>query len=112
MTNHEQRAYDALAMKLAEAGYAYENTSWGNDATSSITVTCMRVVKSEGEEDAIHKYQFHIFVPNCDYWDPENEFYDTYTIADEGLGRIDHFYSPDGVVEHIQDCTGDVHLTN
>ena len=40
MTNYEQKAYDALAMKLTEAGYAYENTSWGNDATASISVTC------------------------------------------------------------------------
>jgi hypothetical protein len=36
MTSYEQRAYDALAMKLTEAGYAYENTSWDNDATASI----------------------------------------------------------------------------
>ena len=38
MTSYEQRAYDALAMKLTEAGYAYENTSWANDATASISV--------------------------------------------------------------------------
>ena len=42
MTSYEQRAYDALAMKLTEAGYIYENTSWANDATGSISVTCMR----------------------------------------------------------------------
>ena len=44
MTSYEQRAYDALAMKLTEAGYIYENTSWDNDATASISVTCMRLV--------------------------------------------------------------------
>ena len=39
MTSYEQRAYDALAMKLTEAGYSYENTSWANDATASISVS-------------------------------------------------------------------------
>ena len=51
MTSYEQRAYDALAMKLTEAGYAYKNTSWDNDATASISVTCTRVVQSEDEID-------------------------------------------------------------
>ena len=44
MTNHEQRAFEALTVKLNEAGYTYEDTSWGNDATASISVTCQRLV--------------------------------------------------------------------
>ncbi len=50
MTNHEQRAYDALAMKLTEAGYSYENTSWANDATASISITCTRLIGEEVQE--------------------------------------------------------------
>ena len=50
MTSHEQRAYDALAMKLTEAGYAYEDTSWDNDATASISITCTRLVGEEVQE--------------------------------------------------------------
>ena len=49
MTSYEQRAYDAIAMKLTEAGYAYENTSWDNDATASLSVTCTRLVDGADE---------------------------------------------------------------
>ena len=107
MTNHEQRAYDALAMKLTEAGYAYENTSWGNDATASISVTCTRLV---GEE--VQEYVFSIYIPNGDYWDPDNELFDTYAITEEHNGHMNDFHRADEVVEHIQDCTRDVIFTN
>ena len=69
MTSHEQRAYDALAMKLTEAGYSYENTSWANDATASLSVTCTRLVDEE-----VQQFEFQIYIPNCDYWDPDNEY--------------------------------------
>jgi hypothetical protein len=107
MTNHEQRAYDALAMKLTEAGYAYENTSWANDATASISVTCTRLV---GEE--VQEFEFQIYIPNCDYFDPDNEFFNTYAVTEEGGNVTTDFYRADEVVEHIQDCTRDVHFTN
>ena len=112
MTNYEQRAYDALAMKLTEAGYAYENTSWANDATASISVTCMRVVQSEDEIDKVMKYEFQIYIPNCDYWDPDNEYFNTYALTDEMTGHTFDFDRADEVVEHIQDCTRDVIFTN
>ena len=112
MTNHEQRAYDALAMKLTEAGYAYENTSWANDATASISVTCMRVVQSEDEIDKVMKYEFQIYIPNCDYFDPDNEYFNTYAVTEEGGNITLDFNQADSVVEHIQDCTRDVHFTN
>ena len=112
MTNHEQRAYDALAMKLTEAGYAYENTSWANDATASISVTCMRVVQSEDEIGKVMKYEFQIYIPNCDYLDPDNEYFNTYALTDEMTGHTFDFDRADEVVEHIQDCTRDVIFTN
>ena len=107
MTSYEQRAYDALAMKLTEAGYSYENTSYGNDATASISITCTRLV---GEE--VQEFEFQIYIPNCDYFDPDNEFFNTYTCAEEGLNIIHNFYRPEDLVEHIQDCTRDVIFTN
>ena len=110
MTNYEQRAYDALAMKLTEAGYAYTNTSWGNDATASITVTCTRVIKSEVDE--VQRFEFQIFIPNGDYWDPEQGLFDTYAITNEMNGHTYDFHSAAEVVEHIQDCTRDVIFTN
>ena len=103
MTSYEQRAYDALAMKLTEAGYSYENTSWDNDATASISVTCTRVVDEEVQE-----FEFQIYIPNGDYWDPDNELFDTYAITNETNGHTHDFDRADEVVEHIQDITGDL----
>jgi hypothetical protein len=103
MTSYEQRAYDALAMKLTEAGYSYQNTSWDNDATASISVTCARLV---GEE--VQEFEFQIYIPNCDYWDPDNECFNTYAITDETTGHTYDFDRADEVVEHIQEITGDL----
>ena len=99
MTSYEQRAYDALAMKLTEAGYAYENTSWANDATASISVTCTRIIESEIDE--VQVYEFQIYIPNCDYWDPDNEYFNTYALTNE-RGHTFDFDRADEVVEHIQ----------
>ena len=107
MTSYEQRAYDALAMKLTEAGYSYQDTSWGNDATASISITCTRLV---GEE--VQEFEFSIYIPNGDYWDPDNELFDTYAITNEMTGQTYDFDRADEVVEHIQDCTRDVIFTN
>ena len=112
MTSYEQRAYDALAMKLTEAGYSYENTSWANDATASISVTCMRVETFPDEIDKVMKYKFQIYIPNCDYFDPDNEYFNTYALTDEMTGHTFDFDRADEVVEHIQDCMRDVIFTN
>ena len=107
MTSYEQRAYDALAMKLTEAGYSYENTSWANDATASISITFTRLIDEEVQE-----FEFQIYIPNCDYFDPDNEFFSSYAVTEEGGNITLDFYKADEVVEHIQDCTRDVHFTN
>ena len=107
MTSYEQRAYDSLAMKLTEAGYVYENTSWDNDATASISVTCARLV---GEE--VQEFEFQIYIPNCDYWDPDNEYFNTYAITDEMTGHTYDFDRADEVVEHIQEVTNDKQFAN
>ena len=112
MTSYEQRAYDTLAMKLTEAGYSYENTSWDNDATASISVTCMRVETFPDEIDKVMKYEFQIYIPNCDYFDPDNEYFNTYAVTEAGGNITLDFNQADEVIEHIQDCTKDVHFTN
>ena len=111
MTSYEQRAYDVLAMKLTEAGYAYENTSWDNDATASLSVTCSRLVDG-ADEKRVEEFLFQIYIPNCDYWDPDNEYFNTYALTDEMTGQTYDFDRADEVVEHIQDCTRDVIFTN
>jgi len=108
MTSYEQRAYDTLAMKLTEAGYSYENTSWSNDATASLSVFCTRVVG----EVHVETFEFQIYIPNCDYFDPDNEFFNTYAVTEEGGNVTTDFHRADEVVEHIQDCTRDVIFTN
>jgi len=107
MTSYEQRAYDVLAMKLTEAGYSYENTSWANDATASISITCTRLIDEEVQE-----FEFQIYIPNCNYFDPDNEFFNTYAVTEEGGNITLDFNQADEVVEHIQDCTRDVIFTN
>ena len=107
MTSYEQRAYDALAIKLTEAGYIYENTSWDNDATASISVTCTRL---GGEE--VLEFEFQIYIPNCDYSDPDNEFFSSYAVTEECVNITLDFYNADEVVEHIQNSTRDVIFTN
>ena len=111
MTSYEQRAYDALAMKLTEAGYAYENTSWDNDATASLSVTCTRLVDG-ADEKRVEEFLFQIYIPNCDYWDPDNEYFNTYAITHEDTGQTYDFDRADEVVEHIQDCLQDINFTN
>ena len=107
MTSYEQRAYDALTMKLTEAGYAYENTSWANDATASISVSCRRVIISE-VEDEVQQYEFQIYIPNCDYFDPDNEYFNTYAVTEEGGNITLDFNQADSVVEHIQAVHSDI----
>ena len=107
MTSYEQRAYDALAMKLTEAGYAYENTSWDNDATASLSVTCTRLVDG-ADEKRVEEFLFQIYIPNCDYWDPDNEYFNTYALTDEMTGQTYDFDRADEVVEHIQSVHSDV----
>ena len=107
MTNHEQKAYEAMALQLTEAGYSYENVTYGNDVTASISVTCARII---GEE--VQVLEFTIFIPNCDYFDPDNEYFNTYALTDEMTGHTFDFDRADEVVEHIQDSTRDVIFTN
>ena len=111
MTSYEQRAYDTLAMKLTEAGYAYENTSWKNDATASISVTCTRLVDG-ADEKRVEEFLFQIYIPNCDYWDPDNEYFNTYALTDEMTGHTFDFDRADEVVEHIQEVTNDKQFAN
>ncbi len=107
MTNHEQRAYEAIALQLTEAGYSYENVTYGNDVTASISVTCTRVIDGEVQE-----FNFTVFIPNCDYFDPDNEFFDTYAVNLESTGHTFDFNRADEVVEYIQEVTGDKQFTN
>ena len=66
-------------------------------------MTCTRVVDQEVEE-----FEFQIYIPNGDYWDPDNELFDTYAITNEMTGQTYDFDRADEVVEHIQEITGDL----
>ena len=60
----------------------------------------------------VQQFEFQIYIPNCDYWDPDNEYFNTYALTDEMTGHTFDFDRADEVVEHIQDCTRDVIFTN
>ena len=107
MTNHEQKAYEAMALQLTEAGYSYENVTYGNDVTASISVSCVRIIGKE-----VQVLEFTIFIPNCDYFDPDNEFFNTYAVKLESTGHTYDFDRADEVVEYIQTTVGDTHITN
>ena len=67
MTNTEQRNYDNMANALREAGVAFEDTTWGNDVTASISV----LLDTGGGLD--FEEEFQIYIPNSDVQDPPNE---------------------------------------
>ena len=45
MTNKEQKNYDDMSNALREAGVAFEDTTYGNDVTASISVLLPRVAE-------------------------------------------------------------------
>mgnify|MGYP003655756924 CR=1 FL=1 len=98
MDSIEQVAFKTLAKKLNAAGYSYEDTSYVNDATGSLMVTCVRVV-----DDEVQEFNFQVYIPNSDIQDPENECFNTYAVTEEGDDVTVGFYQADDVVGFIQD---------
>ena len=75
MTNREQKNYDDMSNALREAGVAFEDTTYGNDVTASISVllhTCRGLAGRTFEEE------FQIYIPNSDTFDPANEEFNTF----------------------------------
>jgi len=99
MTNTEQRNYDDMSNALREAGVAFEDTTWGNGLTASISVLLPRVHTPWLEEE------FQIYIPNSDTFDPGNEEFNTFTVTLIEQGRSVDFRRPEEVVDYLQSFT-------
>ena len=99
MTNTEQRNYDSMANALREAGVAFEDTTWGNDVTASISV----LLDTGGGLD--FEEEFQIYIPNSDVQDPPNEEFNTFAVTLIEQGRTVDFRRPEEVVDYLQEFT-------
>lgn len=99
MTYREQKNYDDMSNALREAGVSFEDTTWGNDATASISVLLPRVHTSWLEEE------FQIYIPNSDTFDPENECFNTFSVTLIEQGRTVDFRRPEEVIDYLQGFT-------
>ena len=99
MTNTEQRNYDSMASALREAGVAFEDTTWGNDVTASISV----LLDTGGGLD--FEEEFQIYIPNSDIQDPPNEEFNTFAVTLIEQGRTVDFRRPEEVIDYLQGFT-------
>tara|TARA_E500000331_G_C17185146_1_gene682315 strand:- start:799 stop:1101 length:303 start_codon:yes stop_codon:yes gene_type:complete len=99
MTSTEQRNYDSMANALREAGVAFEDTTWGNDVTASISV----LLDTGGGLD--FEEEFQIYIPNSDIQDPPNEEFNTFAVTLIEQGRTVDFRRPEEVIDYLQEFT-------
>jgi len=99
MTNREQKNYDDMSSALREAGVAFEDTTYGNDLTASISVLLSTGSGLYFEEE------FQIYIPNSDTFDPENEEFNTFTVTLIEQGRSVDFRQPEEVIDYLQGFT-------
>ena len=108
MTYREQKNYDDMSNALREAGVDFEDTTYGNDLTASISVLIdtgknpewLRWSKVPHFEE-----EFQIYIPNSDTFDPENEEFNTFTVTLIEQGRSVDFRRPEEVVDYLQGFT-------
>ena len=99
MTNREQKNYDDMSNALREAGVAFEDTTYGNDLTASISVLLPRVHTPWLEEE------FQIYIPNSDVQDPPNEEFNTFAVTMIEQGRTVDFRQVEEVIDYLQGFT-------
>ena len=99
MTYREQINYDDMSSALREAGVSFEDTTWGNDATASISV----LLDTGGGLD--FEEEFQIYIPNSDVQDPQNECFNTFSVTLIEQGRTVDFRRPEEVIEYLQEFT-------
>lgn len=99
MTYREQKNYDDMSSALREAGVSFEDTTYGNDVTASISVLLDTGSGLHFEEE------FQIYIPNSDVFDPENEEFNTFSVTLIEQGRTVDFRRPEEVVDYLQSFT-------
>jgi|TARA_B110000495_G_C22631458_1_gene375551 hypothetical protein len=99
MTYREQKNYDDMSSALREAGVSFEDTTYGNDVTASISVLLDTGSGLHFEEE------FQIYIPNSDAFDPENEEFNTFSVTLIEQGRTVDFRQPEEVIDYLQGFT-------
>jgi hypothetical protein len=97
MTYREQQNYDDMAKALREAGVAFEDTTWGNDVTASISVLIDTAKTGMLDEE------FQIYIPNSDNQDPHNEEFNTFAVTLIEQGKTTDFRRVEEVIEYLQE---------
>ena len=105
MTYKEQKNYDDMSNALREAGISFEDTTWGNDATASISVLLERSAEFEDNSSKFWDEEFQIYIPNSDNQDPPNEEFNTFAVTLIEQGHTIDFRRVEEVVEYLQDFT-------
>ena len=106
MTNKEQINYDAMCSALMKAGMPFDDTTYGNDVTASISVLIdtgenpewLRWSKVPHFEE-----EFQIYIPNSDIQDPPNEEFNTFSVTLIEQGRTVDFRRVEEVIEYLQE---------
>jgi hypothetical protein len=105
MTYREQKNYDDMSNALREAGVSFEDTTYGNDVTASISVLLPHVGEFlDGGQHNLDE-EFQIYIPNSDTFDPENEEFNTFSVTLLEQGRTVDFRQPEEVIDYLQGFT-------
>ena len=99
MTYREQINYDNMSNALREAGVSFEDNTYVDDVTASISVLLDTGSGLHFEEE------FQIYIPNSDTFDPENGCLNTFSVTLIEQGRTVDFRRPEEVVEYLQQFT-------
>ena len=105
MTNKEQINYDAMCSALMKASIPFDDTTYGNDVTASISVLLPRVAEFLDGRPHWLEEEFQIYIPNSDTFDPENEEFNTFSVTLIEQGRTVDFRRPEEVIEYLQQFT-------
>ena len=102
MTYREQINYDDMSSALREAGVSFEDTTYGNDVTASISVL---LDTGNFSREGLLEEEFQIYIPNSDTFDPENECFNTFSVTLIEQGRTVDFRRPEEVIDYLQSFT-------
>ena len=105
MTYREQINYDNMSNALREAGVSFEDNTYVDDVTASISVLLPRVAEFLDGRPHWLEEEFQIYIPNSDTFDPENECFNTFSVTLIEQGRTVDFRRPEEVIEYLQQFT-------
>jgi hypothetical protein len=105
MTYREQINYDDMSNALREAGVSFEDNTYVDDVTASISVLLPRVAEFLDGRPHWLEEEFQIYIPNSDTFDPENGCLNTFSVTRIEQGRTVDFRRPEEVIEYLQQFT-------